>query len=432
MALWIALRLTSPEPDRDLAPLLALASTVTSHVTVHRCDTVLLDVQASLAFFGSVRSLRWQLRQAMARTGLPLTASLACTAMGAWVLLQAPPAHPRRWCLALSARRLIQRLGQLSVASLPEALPHLTWLKGIGCKQLRQLMDLPRDELARRTHPELLQAVDQALGRIPFVYRPHALPERFCERLELTWRVQEIDQLSYPLQRLLKNFSQWLGARQLAVRRFECRLQHHEQNHAHRPTSLSVGLSQPAWQASALWALLAAQLQTVGLPTAVTAIVLSSETLCARPMASRVLFETPRTQLGHCERTLDLLRARLGPAAVRQAQPRADWRPERANQWTTQATASELDPRKLPINGSHNPAWLLRVPRALQVKREQPWLNGPLRLLQGPYRIETGWWDKAFVLRDYFVATDTNARRYWIYRERDSDMARWYLHGLFG
>ena len=55
----------------------------------------------------------------------------------------------------------------------------------------------------------------------------------------------------------------------------------------------------------------------------------------------------------------------------------------------------------------------------------------PLQLVQGPERIESGWWDGLDVRRDYFIAESTCHARYWIYRELPQARA-WYLHGLFG
>ena len=51
--------------------------------------------------------------------------------------------------------------------------------------------------------------------------------------------------------------------------------------------------------------------------------------------------------------------------------------------------------------------------------------------MRGPERIESGWWDPALTVRDYFVAEDDARARYWIYRERDDEHARWFLHGLY-
>ena len=45
-------------------------------------------------------------------------------------------------------------------------------------------------------------------------------------------------------------------------------------------------------------------------------------------------------------------------------------------------------------------------------------MDGPLILLAGPERIESGWWDGHPVVRDYFVAGNAAQAVLWIYRER--------------
>ena len=76
------------------------------------------------------------------------------------------------------------------------------------------------------------------------------------------------------------------------------------------------------------------------------------------------------------------------------------------------------------------PAWLLPQPRKLQLHGTRPWLDGELRILDGPERIETGWWDGCDVMRDYFVARNDNGATFWIYRERTTEN-NWFLHGIF-
>jgi protein ImuB len=76
------------------------------------------------------------------------------------------------------------------------------------------------------------------------------------------------------------------------------------------------------------------------------------------------------------------------------------------------------------------PAWLLAAPRALAARNGRPWLDGPLELLAGPERIESGWWDGRDVARDYFLARDGCGARFWVFRER-RERGGWYLHGVF-
>jgi protein ImuB len=94
--------------------------------------------------------------------------------------------------------------------------------------------------------------------------------------------------------------------------------------------------------------------------------------------------------------------------------------------------------RPLPADALF-PEWLLPQPVRLEVRADKPQFQGPLRLLAGPQRIETGWWDadtNGPAVRDYFVARSEQAGLLWIYRVRpaaaqEAAQVRWYLHGLY-
>lgn len=88
------------------------------------------------------------------------------------------------------------------------------------------------------------------------------------------------------------------------------------------------------------------------------------------------------------------------------------------------------------------PPWLLPQPLRLEVKGEKPHYHGPLRLLAGPQRLETGWWDdtqpQGAASRDYFIALSEEAGLLWVYRERLASSAhagtppvRWFLQGVY-
>ncbi|TDM09134.1 MAG: hypothetical protein C4K60_07360 [Ideonella sp. MAG2] len=136
---------------------------------------------------------------------------------------------------------------------------------------------------------------------------------------------------------------------------------------------------------------------------------------------------------------IDRLQARLGTAAVHGLSGVADHRPERATQvrpvqWPRgaerAAPAAELPPRIT------RPAWLLPEPQALPERQGRPWLQGqPLRLLEGPERIETGWWDGGLTARDYFIAGLPSGHLCWIFKPRlpaAAGAGGWFLQGWFG
>jgi protein ImuB len=75
--------------------------------------------------------------------------------------------------------------------------------------------------------------------------------------------------------------------------------------------------------------------------------------------------------------------------------------------------------------------WLLTAPRTLTARQELPQYHGPLTVLSGPERIETGWWDGQPARRDYFIARNPQGEMLWIYREL-AQPDHWFLHGHFG
>jgi len=54
-----------------------------------------------------------------------------------------------------------------------------------------------------------------------------------------------------------------------------------------------------------------------------------------------------------------------------------------------------------------------------------------LTLLEGPERLETGWWDEQSISRDYYTAVNGAGIRLWVFRNRQQT-PNWYLHGIFG
>ena len=436
--MWIAI---APEPWRPewQAPLVAAAATLTPTM-VWRERVLLLDIEASLQWLGGIRGLKRQTQREIAAVVADGYIVMARTALGAWLLALEGSPQPAgwRWRYALSAQRLSQRLDRVAMTCLPQTQPYRDWFAHLGCHVLGQLRALDRSELQARTSRELLNALDQAYGQAVFTYQPLTLPVQFHQRHELPRLIQDTAALEPYIKRLLDALCIWLKANHLAVSRLECRLHHRDRQRAHQPTVITLSIAQASDEHALLWRWFSVRLDRMTLPAQVSDIAMLTRTLCARQERNLRLFDDDTQTNSSVSQTLDLLRARLGQASVRQAQPKADHRTEVANTWLasgdTATAPASADANSLTQTdwGTHCPAWLLPEPKALSTRQDQPQLQGPLRLLQGPWRVETGWWDQQLVARDYFVASDTSARRYWIYRERDQTRARWFLHGLFG
>ena len=144
---------------------------------------------------------------------------------------------------------------------------------------------------------------------------------------------------------------------------------------------------------------------------------------------NKTLFAEMADRSADWAKLIERLRARLGNEAVQGVTPRAEHRPEHA--WQRAAPGARPTPSVRPAPRPR-PLWLLREPRQLKQVAEKPYSeNGPLALVAGPERIESGWWDGGDVKRDYFVAQTADRSTVWVYRERRRP-GGWYLHGIFG
>lgn len=400
----------------------------TPEVALAGDDTVLLNVGASLMFFRGPRALSRRVAATLRALDLRVTLGMAPTAMGAWLLARRPGRRAPRRVLTLPT--LVRRLDALPLALLPQAQARRDWLDDIGCHSLADLRALPRAGLQRRSAPELLQALDAAYGQAPELYRWIEPPPRFERRIELMDYVEHTDAVLAVARRLAEQLAGWLSARRLAVRRVVLSLEHERGRHARPPAEVELALAQPVWQAQQILGLLREKLARYTLQEPVIAVALLAPDTQEQPAASATLFPEPGGTAADHARLLDLLAARLGRGQVRHACPVPDHRPEAANAW---GDALAPAPRPAPLPELlDRPFWLLDPPLPLKLSGHRPQYGGhALRLMRGPERIESGWWDPDLTVRDYFVAEDEAAARYWIYRERDAEHARWFLHGLY-
>jgi protein ImuB len=329
-----------------------------------------------------------------------------------------------------------------------------------GVRTFGELRRLPRDGLARRLPAFVLEELDEAYGLRPAVRRRLVAPERFRERLELPAELDTVAHLEPALDRLLERMGRFLRVRDAAVAQLRITFVHRE----HPPTCVPLGRGVPSGAPEAWRDLLRERLARVQLPAPVLAVAL--RTGVARPQPAACAALPGLSAPGHDDGAaaallLDRLRARLGERAVQgvrlvsEHRPEAAWRCVRPTPRTALPTkggpgvsSSKRGPRArslpasspsapplplAPLPLAPRPLWLLATPERLAVREGQPWHHGFLRVEAGPERIESGWWDGADVVRDYYVVVARSGARLWIYREPagQGDVC-WFLHGVFG
>jgi len=418
LALVPSLRIVPRDPQSEaeaLAGMAGWAGQFTPRVTIEPPAMLLLEVSGSLKLFRGLEALAGALRWGAAEMGYSTLVAAAPTPRAAsWL---AAAGHEK---LVSDASRLETALAPLPVAVLGCLADELQTLEGIGVATLAELRALPREGVARRFRRALLDDVDRALGLVPDPRAFHAPPERFRAAIELPAEVSDAEALLFAARRLVVQLAGFLAARASGVQRFALRLAHRDRG----ATRVEIGLSAPARDAERFTMLLRERLSALQLREPVRAVALEADDVTPLPgEAPELVFEKGRPP-GQWQHLVERLRARLGAEAVHGVAVRAEHRPEHAS------VLADPGAKQIHTYFGERPFWLLRHPKRLQEIGGVPHHEGPLELLAGPERIESGWWDGDDAARDYFVARASNEALVWIYRDRRGD-GGWYLHGVF-
>lgn len=404
-ALHVRPRLSAHE-SRLLEEVAVQAYRFSDRVAPAPPQSLLLEVGASLKLFGGWRALQGRLRDSLADLGLDLHLAAAPTAAAAWLLAR----HQDGLCLPRSAA-LYSALGQLPLQRCGLPVAQARALGGMGFRHLRELFRLPRPELQRRIGADGMLWLDRLRGQAPETVKAWHPPDRFEHRVEFDFEVHGGSALLFALRRQTAALARHLVARDGGVQHFELVLEHDRDAR----TRIPVTLARPQRDATMLFDLARTRLERVELPAAVRALHVEARQLPAFHPGERDLFDRVRGDGLDWPDLCQRLAARFGPEALRQLASVAEHRPERA--WRT---ATESD-HQAACERRPRPLWLLRRPCPLR---------GPIRVLGGPERLESGWWDGADMRRDYYVVQTGHGQRAWAYRAAGSTEG-WMLHGWF-
>lgn len=398
--------------QQALQTFATLASRYSSLIHLREPAAVLLEVGASLNLFGGWPALQRRLREEVARSGFACRIAAAPTASAAQVLADADDG------IALTTLAVLQgALAQLPLAQGGLEPGTVAALHGMGLRTLGQLFRLPRAELARRIGAPALAHLDRLRGRIAEAWPRWQPPARFVRRLEFEAAVHAATMLAFPLQRLLRELELFLIARDGGVQRFTLVLGHERG----ASTRIPVGLLAPQRDAARLLELARVRLERSALPAPAWSLTLQVDELPPLVPPHRELFDAREQGRLDWQALAERLRARLGEDALHGLACVADHRPARAWRHTppdTAAPAARSESHPAPMR----PFWLLQRPLALH--------HAPPRILTGPERIESGWWDGHDQRRDYYVVELRSGQRAWAFVEAGSH-THWTLHGWF-
>lgn len=378
-------------------------------------QTLLLEVRASFRLFGGWAALQAELRRDLAALGFEHRIGAAPNPHAALVLASA-----RDGCAVEDEAHLLDALGMLPVERGGLDAACAESLQRMGLRRLHQLFALPRAELGKRIGAQALLHLDRLRGAATNALAFYQPPDVFDQRVELPLNTASHESLLFPLRRLLRDFSAFLAGRDGGAQCFTLAFEHERGV----PTEIRIGLLAPERDPELLFAIARARLDRTRLREPVCGLRMVSDELPAFTPTRRDLFDTRPQQAVTWDALRERLRARLGEQAVQGLAMHPDHRPERA--WRTHAgvdaprgsSISRVADEPLPPR----PTWLLTRPIPLR--------ESVARIIAGPERLESGWWDGGDMRRDYYVIETASHQRAWAFRPAGDD-GPFMLQGWF-
>lgn len=452
-----------------------------SRFTPNLCQeagSLLAEVSSSLKLFGGLQALLEQMLQGFADHGPRLHLAVASTARAAlWLSEWQARQDSNDACshfdfsplsIALTPSDLRKAIGPIDIdclasqiASVREARNLRIMREELGLINLQRLWEMPRKALRQRLGAKALHAIDQALGLEPDPRAWILVPEPLRLHRALSFWAEESSQLFKLGQGLIEQACTYLKARHLGVMAMSFELHHRDRG----PVScINLGTQELCHQTTRWCALWQEHLQKTRLRNPVVGITLCSGLTQSMHVKSEALFPGPELMRQAQASLLERLQARLGSDSICLMVLTPDHRPEFAQKLCPfKASPQPLDtPRtavkpmgaktlvkkhddpsidsrpglRAPSFGLPRPIWFFENPIPIRERSNRPYWQGPLKLIAGPERIETAWWDGQWFARDYFIAADTNDVLYWIYRSRQPASEQtcfdWFVQGCFG
>ena len=284
-------------------------------------------------------------------------------------------------------------------------------LQKMGFRTALEVFRLPRKALARRLGPATASYLDRLLGRRAdprLAFRPL---DNFSAGMDLA-DTEHTQGLVFPLKRLVHELCGVLRGRDRGLQSLQAYVQlvNGEQ------MSIRLDLRQVTRSESHLLLLLRERLERLQLPRPARHVSLQVRDFLPYTPAQADLLRDRNKPLLQDNGTIERLQARLGAKSMRGLTGLQDHRPEYS--WQLR----ELDTPPNYTTRPGRPSWLLPEPRPCRIE--------DYKVLMGPERIETGWWDGEDCRRDYFVVQDASGSTLWAFREYKPRHG-WYLHGLF-
>lgn len=438
--------------DKLLREIAAWVERFTSFVVVESEKALLLEVAGSLRLFGGIGRIRREIDSTLSAAGINLRLAAAPTPLASLWLARSGQGQGRPG--EGDAGQLAGRLAPVPLSSVGWPPAVIDRMRGMGITCIGDCLRLPRQGFARRFGIRYLNDVDRALARLPDPRDHFRSPERFSADWEFETEQDDGEYILHACRQLLEKLEAFLCTRQVQVQRIQFSFFHLRADATH----ITLGCVRAGQAVDHWFDLLRIRFEQLALPEPAIAVCLRGGRSEAATLATPGLLETDgsRQAAMPIDYLIERLSARMGESSVQGVMTVAEHRPQYAWRatvpmespphcaalmpapWNEDEMPKLLDDiRRTNSLLLRRPLWILDVPEPLPTHRGRPQFAGYPLDLEGPERLESGWWDESGIARDYFIAHSEEGVCLWVYRDRRGDRRgggsdAWFLHGRFG
>lgn len=296
----------------------------------------------------------------------------------------------------LKQDEVLPALYQLPISNLRLHAKNIGQLRRVGIHTVKALFDLPIEELAGRFPQSMIKYLYALKGLHKYGREFYQPAEHFCESIELPFEVDNHEVLLRFVNTLLTLLQSYLQSRNQTTQALTLVFIDNEK--CVLPLRLRSGAAK--YKAEEWSTILSLTLEKTTLLRPVRSMQLRCENTLQYSPNARDMFSTKRAQLLEAHKLFDVLQTRLGEGAFHPPNsPAFDF----ASQWPT-AVAT--------------PPFMLKQPQIF---------NQQSKVVAGPQRIQTQWWQTP-LKRDYFLVETHDTQRLWAYRD---DRTNWWIQGYF-
>jgi len=396
-------------------------------------ECLLLEVTGIGHFFAGEESLADQLLRALEQRRLDGRIAIADTIGGSWAAAHYL-AQPRRPSVLPPGEQTCWQSLPIEALRLEPAI--MGKLHRLGIATIGQLMALERAALTSRFGPQVLLRLDQLTGATQERITPWRAPPRFQAEQRFEFGLSHPAAIEQVASRLLARILKQLEPRRWGLRHLQCRFTLENR----QTREITLRLCAAMADASRLIGLLRYKLEQMSWDSPVMRFEMEALEIASLLVSQSDLWrDGSHEHASQLDDLLNRLSTRLGEQQVVYPRPVADPIPERAIHLLPVHKAHSLaavtsQETWLPLD---RPTALFPEPRQIEVVALMPegppvllfWRGTRLEIAShwGPERIESAWWRKTYVRRDYYRVETTTGRRLWLFRRLQDQ--QWFWHG---